>query len=232
MMTDSKQQLDHTTARIVEELAAALLPHLRETVSAELSRTIESLPMNIDREVEQALASLRRFQALFEDMAEVLNSAQSSASQLSGDLSPLASACEMMKTATERLEQMGKPGETQVNGEFLNSVETSLRDWEGILKADGRAHTRELEEFSAEVSEQVGWMKSDLPAVLEGALGKALKDALQKEFLPHAGESRAIFEGVRALEARLARLEKIGKVILVKGMILITALAAAALYFR
>jgi len=235
----SKQQLDHkldhTTARIVAELADALLPRLRETVSAELSRTIESLPVNINREVEEALSFLRRFQVLFEDMAMVLNSAQSSASRLSDDLLPLSSACEMMKAATERLEQMSKPGgvqaAAQMNDGFLSSVEASLRDLEGILKADGRAHTKELNEFSAEVSEQVGWMKSNLPTVLEEALEKTLKEALQKEFLPHTSEHGAISESVRTLETRLARLEKIGKVILVEGMVLVAVLAAAVLYF-
>ena len=196
MTTEARQQLDHTTARIVEELAAALLPHLKEVLSTEL--------------------------------AEVLSSAERSASRLSDDLRPLSGACEMIQTATERLEQISnKSGGAQVDDELLRSISASLLDWEGILKANGRANTRELNEFSAEVSEQVGWMKSSLPEVLEEELQKALR----KAFLPHTEENRAISESVRALEVRFTRLERIGKIILVEGIVLIAALAAAVLYF-
>jgi len=229
MMPDtSKQQLDHTTARIVEELAAALLPHLKETVSAELARTISALPVNIDREVEKSLASLSRFQKLFEDMAGALDSAQSSVARLSGDLRPLSRTCEIMEAATERLEQLAvKPDKnngTQVNEALIRSLEETLHDWGGILKANGLAHTKELKEFSAEVSEQVGWIKSNMPVFLEKELKKTL--------LPYIEESRAVAENVRTLDDRLTSLEKIGKIVLVEGIILIAVLVAAAvLYF-
>jgi len=228
-----KQQLDHATARIVTELATALLPHLKETVSIELARAIKSMPVNIDREVEEALSSLRRLQTLFENIEGELNSAQNSASRLSNELLPLSRMCETLIAAAARLEQIAAKTDindgVQINDEFLRSLEASLHDWGGILKANGRAQTKELSEFSTEVSEQVGWMKSNLPATL--------REALEKSLASRAEESRAIGEvgkNVRALEDRLTKLEKIGKIILVEGIVLIAALAAiaAALYFR
>ena len=220
--------LDHTTARIVSELASALLPHLKEAVSAELSRTIESLPLNIDREVEEALSSLRRLQALFEDVAKTLGSAQSSALLLSNELLPLSRTCETLNAATARLEQLaGKP---DANGgevsELLRALESGLSDWAGILKANGRAHTKELGEFSAEVSDQVGWMKSGMPQMVGEILEKTLSS--RDEEL-----SKAMGESVRTLEARLAGLEKTAKIILAEGVAFVTLLAAlaAALYF-
>jgi len=162
----TKHQLDHATARIVTELAAELLPHLKETVSAELTRTIESLPVNVDREIEEVLSSLKRLRALFEDMTGALNTAQNSALRVSSELFPLLSACGTLCAATERLEQLAVKLSTddivKVNEKLLHSLEASFADWAGILKANGRAQTRELSEFSAEVSEQVGLIKSGM----------------------------------------------------------------------
>ena len=213
---------DHATARIVEELAAALLPHLKETVSAELTRTIKSLPINVDREVEEALASLKRLQVLFKDMEKTLKSVQSSVSLLSNELLPLSQTCETLNAASERLEQLAANPDVNVaeTNELLRAIAASLSEWEGILKANGRAQTKELSEFSAEVSEQVGWMKSAMPGIMEEILEKTLSSSTE-EWIRTVGES------VRTFETRLARLEKIGKIIL--GIV---AFLAAVLCFK
>ena len=217
---------DHATTRIITELAAELLPHLKETVTSELARTLESLPVNIDREVEQALSSLKRLQAVFEDMTVALNSAQRAAQRVSNDLLPLSRMCETLRAAIERLEELtAKPDvkETPLD-ELVRSFEAIISDWGGILKASGRAHTKELNEFSAEVTELVGDMKSSLPAMLGEILGKAL--------LSHTEElTKASGESVRTLETRLTRLEKI---ILTGGAVFFACLAAiaAALFLR
>ena len=229
MTTDAqKHPTDHVTARIVTELAAALLPHLKETVSAELTRTIESLPVNVDRQVQEALSSLGRLQTFFEDMTGTLNSAQSAASLLSNELLPLSRTCEILKAAAARLEQL--PAEPDTNGakvnEILLSLEASLSGWGGILRANGHAQTKELSEFSAEVSEQVGWMKSVMPQLVG--------DILEKKLSPQVEESQTAGEKILALETRLARLEKIAKIILAEGIVFIVLAAAlaAALFFR
>jgi len=229
-----KQQLDHATARIVTELAAALLPHLKETVSAELIKAIESMPVNIDREVEEALLSLKRLQALVEDMTGALNSAQSSASRLSNELLPLSRTCETLIAATTRIEQLmsEKPemnNGVQANDELLRSLETNLHDWGGILKANGRAQTKEFSEFSTEISEQVSWMKSNMPDILRETLGKMLSSRAEESL--SIGE---VGKNVHSLEDRLTKLEKIGKMILAGGIVLIAVLTAAAvaLYFK
>ena len=224
-----ERQLDHATARIITELVAALLPHLKETVSAELTRTIESLPINIDREVEEALSSLKRLQFLFGDMTNALSSAQSSALRVSNELLTLSRTCETLNTATERLEQLTleSPIDAAQVKEVLHSMEMSISDWSGILKSNGRAQTKELSEFSAEVYELIGGMKSTLTAMLGEILEKTLSSRTE-DWL------RTTDENVRALETRLTKLEKIAKIILAEGVVFIACLAAiaAALYFR
>jgi len=234
-MTDNIQekQLDHTTARVVAELASALLPHLKETVSSELALATAAMPINVSREVEEALTSLRRIQAFSESLAAALDSAQNSASRLSDGLKPLTQASEAINDAAARIERLAakQPDEgnnAQITKELLRALEENLRDWGGILKANGNAHTKELNEFSAEVSEQVSWMKSSLPEKLKDAFLPA-----EKALLSRAEDSRAITESVKALDARLTRLEKTGKIVLVEGIVLIMVLAAAVvLYFR
>jgi len=224
-----ERQLDHATARIITELVAALLPHLKETVSAELTRTIESLPINIDREVEEALSSLKRLQFLFGDMTNALSSAQSSALRVSNELLTLSRTCETLNTATERLEQLTleSPIDAAQVKEVLHSMEMSISDWSGILKSNGRAQTKELSEFSAEVYELIGGMKSTLTAMLGEILEKTLSSRTE-DWL------RTTDENVRTLETRLTKLEKIAKIILAEGVVFIACLAAiaAALYFR
>ena len=218
--------LDHATARIITELADALLPGLKEAVAAELARTIESLPA-VDRELEETLSSLRRLRALSEEMTAALNSAQDSALRVSDGLLPLSRMCETMNAAIERLEQLApkteEPDENHAaaSGEILRSLEANLSDWGGILKANGRAQTRELSEFSAEVSEQVGWMKSGMPGMVGEILEKTLSSRIEEQ-------ARTTGENARALEARLSRLEKTGKIILAEGLVLLAFLAAIA----
>jgi len=218
------QPLDHAATRIVTELAAALLPHLKETVSAELTKTIEALPLNIDREVEETLSSLRRLQVLFEDMAAALNSAKSSALRVSNELLPLSRACETLNVVIERIEQFAAKPELDVSEMhvLLRSMEAAISDWEGVLKANGRAQTKELSEFSAEVSELMGGMNA-LPAIMRETLEKALPTGAEKY--------RSAGESLRLLEAKLARLEKI---VLAEGFVLIVFFAAiaAALFLK
>ena len=229
MRTETTERpLDHATARIITELASALLPHLKEMVSAELTRAIESLPINVDREVGEALSSLKRLQVLFEDITNALNSAQSSALRVSNELLTLSRACETLNAATERLEQLASESpidSAQVN-EMLHSMEMSISDWSGILKSNGRAQTKELSEFSAEVYELVGGMKSILPTMLGEILEKTLSSRTE-DWLRTTGEN------ARALETRLSKLEKISKMILLmEGIIFIAVVAAAVLYLK
>jgi hypothetical protein len=227
MTTEAQtHQPDHATTRIVTELAAALLPHLKETVSSELTRTIESLPINVDRELKEALSSLKHIRAVCEDMKAALGSAQSAASLLSQELLPLPRACETMNEATVRLEQlMTKLDalEAAQTNETLRSLEAAVHDWRGILKANGRAQTKELIDFSAEVAEQVGWLKSSVPVMVE--------EILEKKLQPSGGEQpRTSAESVSALETRLIKLEKM---IIVGGIFMIAfcTVIAAVLFF-
>jgi len=220
----TERPLDHATARLITELAAALLPYLKETISAELSRAIESLQINADREAKEEFPSLKRIQVLFEDMTNALNSAQSSALSVSNELLYLSRACENLSAATARIEQLasGAPADSARINEILHSMEVSINDWGGILKSSGRAQTKELSEFSAEVYELIGGMKSILPTTLGEILKNALSSYTEEWF-------RTTGENARALETRLTKLEKITKIILAEGVVFIVCLAAIAL---
>lgn len=232
MTGESSKQLDHATARIITELAAALLPQLKDAISAEVTRAIQSLPISVDREVEEVLSSLKRLQAFSEDMTTAFSSAQSSASQVSSELLPLLRMCETLNAATVRLEQFAsndgaEENAIQMTNELLRSLEANLSDWEGILKANGRAQTRELSEFSTEVSEQVSWVTSGMSQMVGEILDKTLSSRIEEW-------SQAANENTRVLEARLARLEKIGRMILAGGFALVASLAviATVLYLK
>jgi hypothetical protein len=83
---------------------------------------------------------------------------------------------------------------------LLRHLEEAIPEWEGILKADGRAQTKELSELSAEITEVAQDTKMALLAsVREVAEKRAARNAEWKE---------ALMETERAIEHRMAKLEK------------------------
>jgi ABC-type transporter Mla subunit MlaD len=227
--------LDHATARIVAELAAALLPSLtsdvKEAVAAEVARGARQAAALPERRGEDAgeelvslhRASLQRFSETAASFAAAEASVERSVSELS---SLMERFCERMEGVAARLAQAADDLARQSSGQFtalsstLASVKSGLDDetledvagtlrflkeaipgWEGVLKADGRMQTRELSEFSAEMSELSKDMKLSLAAIVRES---AEKGAARDEERRKAAE-----ENGQAMERRLARLEKI-----------------------
>ena len=211
----SERPLDHATARIVAELAAALLPTLtsdvRETVAAEIAKGTPAPPANmassetaasftaaeasVERSVSELSSSMERLRERMESAAARLTQAADElARQSSGQFSALSSALASVKPGLddETLED--------VTG-LLRFLKEAIPGWEGVLKADGRMQTRELSEFSAEMSELAKDIKLSLAAaVRENAEKGAVRDEERRRLLEESG---------RMTERRLEKLEKI-----------------------
>jgi hypothetical protein len=239
----SERPLDHATARIVAELAAALLPSLTSVVKEAVAAEIAKKPPGASaddrtRGAEASLAPLRRFQeeisaagaGMAGSFAAAEASMERSVSEMNQSVSGLSSSterfCERMEEIAARLAQTADDLARQSSGQFtafssaLASVKTGLDDetledvtrllrflkeaipgWEGVLKADGRMQTRELSEFSAEMSDLVKDMKLGLTALArENAEKSAARDEEGRRFLEESGQ---------AADRRLAKLEKI-----------------------
>jgi hypothetical protein len=171
----SSRPLDHATARIVAELAAALLPPLtaemKESVAAEVA---VRLNQTADELARQSSAQFAAF-----------SSALASVKPVIGDESLGGSIDETLQ---------------EIAG-LLRFLKEAIPGWEGVLKADGRMQTRELSEFSAEMSELVKDMKLNLAAAArESAEKAAARDGERRRLLEESG---------RTTESRLARLEKL-----------------------
>lgn len=97
-------------------------------------------------------------------------------------------------------------------------LKQSITEWEGVLKADGRAHTRELSEFSAEMSEVIKDMKGSVTALV--------REAVEHETSRDAEWRLMLKKTEQNLERKLARLERIA---LILGAAFLS-LAALVLY--
>ncbi|MDR1649012.1 MAG: hypothetical protein LBR71_02020 [Synergistaceae bacterium] len=184
---EAGRPLDHATARIVAELAAALLPSLssdvKEVVAEETGRAGAEMTASFsaaETSMRQSVSELSSSVA-----ARLTRTADELARQSSGHFAALSSAL-------ETLEDMAG---------LLRFLKEAIPGWEGVLKADGRMQTRELSEFSAEMSELAKDMKLSLTAIArESAEKGAVRDEAGRKLLEENG---------RAMERRLARLEKI-----------------------
>ncbi|MDR1651241.1 MAG: hypothetical protein LBR87_05595 [Synergistaceae bacterium] len=188
--------LDHATARIVAELAAALLPPLtsdmREAVAGEIGRAGSEMTGSFaaaEASVRQSVSELSSGIA-----ARLTQVADELARQSSGQFTALSSALASAKPG------LGDEVLEDAAG-LLRFLKEAIPRWEGALKADGRMQTRELSEFSAEMSELAKEMKLSLSAVArESAERSAARDEERRKLLEESG---------RAMERRLTRLEKI-----------------------
>jgi hypothetical protein len=187
--------LDHATARIVAELAAALLPPLTAGVKAAVAEEIAKRTENEESARQTASSSIERFGERMEEAAARLTRvAEELARQSSGQFAALSSALASVKPALddEALEDVAG---------LLRFLKEAIPGWEGVLKADGRMQTRELSEFSAEMSELAKDIKLSLAAsARESAEKGAARDEERRRFAE---------ESARAMERRLTRLEKI-----------------------
>jgi hypothetical protein len=195
--------LDHATARIVAELATALLPPLQAAVAAEVEKAIGALPRQTSQAFEETLTVLKQLRVSCEEIVTALNAAKNSIRETSVDVLPsLSEVCGRLNVIVENLSRFVEAANLDETEKLLHTVEVGISKWEGILKAEGRVQTRELSEFSSEVLELTKDMKSSLP--------QTLKENVEKALMSHGDEwVRSVGENVRALETRLMKIEKL-----------------------
>jgi ElaB/YqjD/DUF883 family membrane-anchored ribosome-binding protein len=213
-----ERPLDHATARIVSELAAALLPRLRETVATEILRATD--PLRINERVEETLAALERIKNAADEAAILQDATKRSSEQtISGALNQVEHLSVLLETFAEYLRNEDERA-TETT-QLMEVLQKAIPAWEGILKADGRAHTRELSELSSEISEVLKDTRTSLLSVVNEAVEKESekRDARLKELLREHG-------GI--VERRMARFEKI----VVFAVACAAAVSIGAILFR
>lgn len=209
--------LDHATARIVTELASALLPRLQETVAEEIAKLAPRAHYGtraagsevffpvVQTPTEETEAHENNEKISEETLRLVLKQ-----ENLTSTLELLVQNLErfsrqMEETKEETREETGeREKETETVGgttEVLRLIEEALSRWEGTLKADGRAQTRELSEFSMEVAELLKDTRTHLLQTVRQAVEERLatRDSRLRQEL---------MENEKNTERRLARLEK------------------------
>lgn len=195
-------ELDPTTARLVSELAASILPSLTQSLNSaipandfsgaleRISRTSQDLRTHIDKAVRSSIDENRAARSM---MMQSLGNLLEEISALKRSVDRLP---ENIRQRTEKTEKAEKKTETpdntqqkldeitgllteliqglqnfaeakpHVNAEMPESSQviyesdrrldkmmtTTLPALEGLVKAEGKAHTHELEEFSKEIS--------------------------------------------------------------------------------
>jgi hypothetical protein len=211
--------LDHATARVVSELASALLPRLEEILVAELRKEVEALPDRTSQGVEEMMTVLTRLTKTSDKIVVSLNAAEESVRNVSkGVLPAFSNICGQLDSFAARSASVVESAEAK----GLQALREATANWEGILKADGRAQTRELSELASEFSELARGMESILP--------QAVKEAVEKAMALHRGEwEKAILEQTRILGKRLAKIEK--TLAVGWGVAALCLAVALALYF-
>ncbi|MDR1873939.1 MAG: hypothetical protein LBQ90_02845 [Synergistaceae bacterium] len=220
-----ERPLDHTTARIVAELAAALLPRLREAVTAELLRAAESAPQRTDEGVEEMLLALKSLKNTAEETAALLGATQRSLEQTtSGVLSRLERLPDLLEAFVAQVRD-GNEQATE-NRRLLETLQRAMPAWEGVLRADGRAHTRELSELSSEVSEVLRDARADLSS--------AVKETMEKESEKRGERLEELLREHReTLTRRVARFEKIVAAVgLISAIVCAAAVSIGVMLFR
>ena len=214
--TGRNPPLDHASARIVSELAARLLPPLREELSA--LRTLEDEEKDAAwrriREAVSELAARPRVEpegnpAHWEALARSLEDTNRRIALLEGAISQLKAAVENI-AALQRAPASSPPDSSPSHEEgepFPPEREASLSDlmenripaWEGLLRAHNQAQSRELNALSVELAE--------LQNETREAMARTLREALEQELADCSAQwscrLEALRNDMRAMQKRL-----------------------------
>ena len=213
--TGRNPPLDHASARIVSELAARLLPPLREELSA--LRTLEDEEKDAAwrriREAVSELAARPRIEpegnpAHWEALARSLEDTNRRIALLEGAISQLKAAVENI-AELQRAPASSHPDSSPSNegAPFPPEREAPLSDlmenripiWEGLLRAHNQAQSRELNALSVELAE--------LQNETREAMAQTLREALEQELADCSAQwSRrleALRNDMRAMQKRL-----------------------------
>ena len=192
--TGRNPPLDHVSARIVTELAARLLPPLKEELSAlrALEEGKQDATWRRIREAVSELAARPRVEpegnpAHWEALARSLEDTNRRIASLEGAMSKLGDAVEDI-AELQRAPVPPLPGSSPSDeGEdvpLATDRETPLSDlmenripaWEGLLRAHNQAQSRELDALSMELAELQNETREAIARTLCEALGQELAD--------------------------------------------------------
>lgn len=208
MQPELHTPLDHATARIVEELSALLLPSLKKGIEESAVKASSLLPDLLEKELDKTLSSLNRVQGESERLYTLLQKCTHSAEGVAAELFPrFEDGVKVAEKHVNRMEALVLSLESQSetlneNRRLLLSFDNALPEWEGILKANARAQSRELSGFAAEVSE----LLRDAKVTLLHSLKEAIEENIAMRAIRFSQEAEA---REKALEARFSRLEKV-----------------------
>ena len=213
--TGRNPPLDHASARIVSELAARLLPPLKEELSA--LRTLEDEEKDAAwrriREAVSELAARPRVEpegnpAHWEALARSLEDTNRRIALLEGAISQLKAAVENI-AELQRAPAAASPDSSPSNegapfppereAPLLDLMENRIPIWEGLLRAHNQAQSRELNALSVELAE--------LQNETREAMARTLREALEQELADCSAQwSRrleALRNDMRAMQKRL-----------------------------
>nr|WP_314716435.1 hypothetical protein [uncultured Fretibacterium sp.] len=214
--TGRNPPLDHASARIVSELAARLLPPLKEELSA--LRTLEDEEKDAAwrriREAVSELAARPRVEpegdpAHWEALARSLEDTNRRIALLEGAISQPKAAVENI-AELQRAPASSHPDSSPSNGvgapfppereaPLLDLMENRIPIWEGLLRAHNQAQSRELNALSVELAE--------LQNETREAMARTLREALEQELADCGAQwSRrleALRNDMRAMQKRL-----------------------------
>ena len=212
--TGRNPPLDHVSARIVTELAARLLPPLKEELSAlrALEEGKQDATWRRIREAVSELAARPRVElegnpAHWEALARSLEDTNRRIASLEGAMSKLGDAVEDI---AERQQAPSLPDSSPSEEEgaqlppdreapLSDLMENRIPAWEGLLRAHNQAQSQELNALSMELA--------DLQNETREAMTRTLREALEQELANCSAQwSRrleALRDEMRTMQKRL-----------------------------
>ncbi len=187
--SSAERPLDPTTARIVAELAEAFLPRLKAAVVEELSTAVRVLPQKTGSEIEETVMVLERLR----DAGERVLCSLTAVEKVTGETAAViqTEVGRLLRALEPAIAQIGGGVETAVETiKLLRLLEAAIPAWEGVLKADGRAHTRELSDLSSEITELLRDTRASLLTEVRTTVEKELEkhDERVEQLLREAGK--------------------------------------------
>ena len=212
--TGRNPPLDHVSARIVTELAARLLPPLKEELSAlrALEEGKQDATWRRIREAVSELAARPRVEpegnpAHWEALARSLEDTNRRIASLEGAMSKLGDAVEDIAELQQApslpdsspSEEEGAQLPPDREAPLLDLMENRIPAWEGLLRAHNQAQSRELDALSMELAE--------LQNETREAMTRTLREALEQELANCSAQwSRrleALRDEMRTMQKRL-----------------------------
>ena len=237
--TGRNPPLDHASARIVSELAARLLPPLKEELSA--LRTLEDREKDAAwRRIGEAVSELaarpntkpkgdlERWEALahsLEDTNRRIASLEEAMSKLGDAVENIA---ELQRVPASSLPDPSPSDEEEEGDELppdreaplLDLMENRIPAWEGLLRAHNQAQSRELDALSMELAELQSETREAIARTLREALGQELADCSAQ----WSRRLEALRDEIRTMRKRLWYALGLGMLVLIPLSLLLARL--------